>query len=285
MAWFKREKYTIVRAEREGKESNIPSGLFNKCESCGEVLTAKELDDSFRVCKKCGFHLQLGSAERVRLLIDEGTWVPRHGGVRSGDPLGFPDYAKKLASAREKTGMDDAVVTGTGMLAGTEVALGITDFAFMGGSMGSVVGEELTLLIEHAAERRLPLILVSASGGGARMQEAILSLMQMAKTSAALARLGRAGVPYISVLTHPTGGGVTASWAILGDLNVAEPGALIMFAGARVIEQTIRQRLPKDFQRAEFLQEHGVVDLVVHRHKMKETLAQALQYLRPHVPA
>ncbi|HXC65441.1 MAG TPA: acetyl-CoA carboxylase carboxyltransferase subunit beta, partial [bacterium] len=174
---------------------------------------------------------------------------------------------------------------GTGMLAGTEVALGITDFAFMGGSMGSVVGEELTLLIEHAAERRLPLILVSASGGGARMQEAILSLMQMAKTSAALARLGRAGVPYISVLTHPTGGGVTASWAILGDLNVAEPGALIMFAGARVIEQTIRQRLPKDFQRAEFLQEHGVVDLVLHRHKMKETLAQALQYLRPHVPA
>jgi len=165
------------------------------------------------------------------------------------------------------------------------VALGITDFAFMGGSMGSVVGEELTLLIEHAAERRLPLILVSASGGGARMQEAILSLMQMAKTSAALARLGRAGVPYLSVLTHPTGGGVTASWAILGDLNVAEPGALIMFAGARVIEQTIRQRLPKDFQRAEFLQEHGVVDLVVHRHKMKETLAQALQYLRPHVPA
>jgi acetyl-CoA carboxylase carboxyl transferase subunit beta len=285
MAWFKREKYTIVRSEREGKETNIPAGLFSKCESCGEVLTAKELDDSFRVCKKCGFHLQLGAAERVRLLIDEGTWVERAHSVASGDPLGFPEYAKKLASARAKTGLRDAVVTGTGNVNGIKIALGITDFSFMGGSMGSVVGEELTLLIEQATQQRIPLVLVSASGGGARMQEAILSLMQMAKTSAALARLGRAGVPYLSVLTHPTGGGVTASWAILGDLNIAEPGALIMFAGARVIEQTIRQRLPKDFQRAEFLQEHGVVDLVVHRHKMKESLTQLLGYLQPKAKA
>ena len=285
MAWFKREKYTIVRSEREGKETNIPAGLFTKCESCGEVLTAKELDDSFRVCKKCGFHLQMGAAERVRLLIDEGTWSERAHSVFSGDPLGFPEYAKKLAAARAKTGLSDAVVTGTGNINGVKVALGITDFSFMGGSMGSVVGEELTLLIELATQRRLPLVLVSASGGGARMQEAILSLMQMAKTAAALARLGRAGVPYISVLTHPTGGGVTASWAILGDINIAEPGALIMFAGARVIEQTIRQRLPKDFQRAEFLQEHGVVDLVVHRHKMKESLTQLLGYLQPKAQA
>ena len=281
MAWFKREKYTIVRAEREGKESNIPSGLFSKCESCGEVMTAKELEDSFRVCKKCGFHLQLCAKERVRLLIDEGTWTPTPSPVTGGDPLGFPEYADKIKAAREKTGLSEAVVTGTGKLAAVDVALGVTDFSFMGGSMGSVVGEELTRLIERATGDRLPLILVSGSGGGARMQEAILSLMQMAKTSAALARLGRARVPYISVLTHPTGGGVTASWAILGDLNVAEPGALIMFAGARVIEQTIRQRLPKDFQRAEFLQEHGVVDRVVHRHKLKETLALMLSYLKP----
>ncbi len=281
MAWFKREKYTIVRAERDGKESNIPTGLFSKCDSCSEVMTAQELKDRFRVCKKCGFHMVLCAEERVRLLIDEGTWNPCEL-VEGIDPLGFPDYAAKLQSARGKVGRPDAVVTGVGDLQGRPVALGVTDFAFMGGSMGSAVGEQLTRLIERATEERLPLVLVSGSGGGARMQEAILSLMQMAKTSAALARLARAGVPYISVLTHPTGGGVTASWAILGDLNLAEPGALIMFAGARVIEQTIRQRLPKDFQRAEFLREHGVVDEVVHRHKLKEVLALALSYLAPH---
>ncbi len=281
MAWFKREKYTIVRAERDGKESNIPTGLFSKCDACSEVMTAKELAESFRVCKKCGHHMTLCAAERVRLLIDEGTWTPRPNPVEGGDPLGFPEYAEKLKSARRRTGLRDAVITGTGTLFGLPVALGVTDFGFMGGSMGSVVGEELTRLIEHAIEARLPLVLVSGSGGGARMQEAILSLMQMAKTSAALARLGRAGLPYVSVLTHPTGGGVTASWAILGDVNLAEPGALIMFAGARVIEQTIRQRLPRDFQRAEFLQEHGVIDRVAHRHQLKETLAQILGYLRP----
>lgn len=281
MAWFKREKYTIVRAERGGGGTNIPSGLFSKCESCSEVMTAKELEDSFQVCKKCGHHFQLGCADRVRLLIDEGTWEPRAYSHQSGDPLGFPEYADKLKKAQAKTGLEDAVLCGTGLLNGRGIALGITDFSFMGGSMGSVVGEELTLLIEHATAQRLPLVLVSGSGGGARMQEAILSLMQMAKTSAALARLGRAGVPYVSVLTHPTGGGVTASWAILGDLNIAEPKALIMFAGARVIEQTIRQRLPKDFQRAEFLQEHGVIDQVVHRHKMKEMLSLTFSYLQP----
>lgn len=284
MAWFKKEKYTIVRAEREGKESNIPSGLFSKCEDCSEVMTAKELTDSFRVCKKCGSHMVLGSAERVRLLIDEGTWEPRAHCGHSNDPLKFPDYAAKLKKAQEKTGMEEAVVTGTGQMNGVRVALGITDFSFMGGSMGSVVGEELTLLAELALKERIPLILVSGSGGGARMQEAILSLMQMAKTSAALARLAQAGVPYLSVLTHPTGGGVTASWAILGDLNFAEPKALIMFAGARVIEQTIRQRLPKDFQRAEFLQEHGIIDQVLHRHKLKDGLSMALSYLRPRKP-
>ena len=281
MAWFKKPKYTIVRAERDAASTSIPTGLFTKCDECSEVMTAKELEESFRICKKCGFHFMLGAQERVRLLIDEGTWVVRPLETRSIDPLQFPDYADKLKKSREKTGMDEAVVTGTGKLNGIEVALGITDFSFMGGSMGSVVGEELTRLAELALKRRIPLILVSGSGGGARMHEGILSLMQMAKTSAALARLAQAGIPYISLLTHPTGGGVTASWAILGDLNFAEPGALIMFAGARVIEQTIRQRLPKDFQRAEFLQEHGVIDQVVHRHQLKAHLGLTLSYLKP----
>jgi acetyl-CoA carboxylase carboxyl transferase subunit beta len=281
MAWFKKPKYTIVRAERDAASTSIPSGLFSKCEGCGEVMTAKELEEGFQVCKKCGFHFLLGAQERVRLLIDEGTWKARALETRSHDPLDFPDYKDKLKKAREKTGLEEAIVTGTGDIAGVRVALGITDFTFMGGSMGSVVGEELTRLAELALKERIPLILVSGSGGGARMHEGILSLMQMAKTSAALARLAQGGVPYLSVMTHPTGGGVTASWAILGDLNFAEPGALIMFAGARVIEQTIRQRLPKDFQRAEFLQEHGVVDLVVPRPQLKARLAQALGYLRP----
>jgi acetyl-CoA carboxylase carboxyl transferase subunit beta len=281
MAWFKREKYTIVRAGKDIKESNIPTGLFSKCESCGEVMTAQELETSFRVCKKCNFHMQINSRERVRLLVDEGTWNERPHSVVGGDPLGFPEYPDKLKQAREKTGLADGVVTGTGKIGGIEVALGVTDFAFMAGSMGSVVGEELTRIIEHATASRLPLVLVSGSGGGARMQESILSLMQMAKTSAALARHGRAGLPYISVMTQATGGGVMASWAVLGDMNLAEPGALVFFAGARVIEQTINQRLPKGFQRSEFLQEHGVVDKVVHRHKLKETLALLLGYLRP----
>lgn len=281
MAWFKRPKYTIVRSEKDAAATNIPTGLFSKCESCSEVMTAKELDESFRICKKCGFHYQLGSADRVRLLIDEGSWVERPLETASVDPLQFPDYADKLKKAKAKTGLQEALVTGTGRLNGMEVALGVTDFSFMGGSMGSVVGEELTRLAEIALKRRIPLIFVSGSGGGARMHEGILSLMQMAKTSAALARLAQAGVPYISILTHPTGGGVTASWAILGDLNFAEPGALIMFAGARVIEQTIRQRLPKDFQRAEFLQEHGVIDQVVHRHQLKAHLGLTLSYLKP----
>ncbi len=278
MAWFKKEKYTIVRAE---KKSEIPHGMFTKCESCSEVMAAKELEERFRVCKKCGFHFLLSSAERVRLLIDEGSWVVHPLTTYSHDPLGFPDYKEKLERSREKTGQAEAVLCGHGAMGGQPVALGITDFSFMGGSMGSVVGEELTRLIEYGLEHRMPVVLVSGSGGGARMHEGILSLMQMAKTSAALARLSSAGIPYLSVLTHPTGGGVTASWAILGDLNFAEPDALIMFAGARVIEQTIRQRLPKDFQRSEFLREHGVIDEVVPRERLKETLVRALGYLAP----
>jgi acetyl-CoA carboxylase carboxyl transferase subunit beta len=238
-----------------------------------------QLEQTLKVCPRCNHHMALSARERVDLLIDAGTFNEHRHGVTTGDPLGFSDYPAKLAKARQATGMEDGLLKGDGLLNGRRVALGATEFAFMGGSMGSVMGEEITRLAEFALERRLPLILVSASGGGARMQEGILSLMQMAKTSAALARLSDHGLPYISVLTHPTGGGVTASWAILGDLNIAEPNALIMFAGARVIEQTIHQRLPKGFQRSEFLQEHGVIDKVAQRAELKATLAQALGYL------
>jgi acetyl-CoA carboxylase carboxyl transferase subunit beta len=277
MAWFKRPKYTIVKAE---KKSEVPQGVFHKCEQCGAILLDKELEDNFNVCPKCGNHRNLLAVDRIRLLIDEGTWHPHPLKARSSDPLKFPDYAPKLKRAKDKTGLEEAIVKGDGLLNTIPVALGVTEFNFMGGSMGSVVGEELTRLIEFAAEKKMPLILVSGSGGGARMHEGILSLMQMAKTSAALARLAEAGQPFFSVLTNPPGGGVTASWAILGDLNFAEPGALIMFAGARVIAQTIRQRLPENFQRSEFLQDHGVIDQVVDRRKLKEALGLALGYLK-----
>jgi acetyl-CoA carboxylase carboxyl transferase subunit beta len=276
MAWFKRPKYTIVRT---GKKTEVPQGMFQKCDECGQILMDKELADNFNVCPKCSHHMLLSASERVKLLIDEGSWTEHPLSTRTADPLKFPDYAQKVKRSREKTGMDEALLKGDGLLQGIPVALGVTEFNFMGGSMGSVVGEELTRLIEFAAAKKMALVLVSGSGGGARMHEGILSLMQMAKTSAALMRLAEAGCPFISVLTHPTGGGVTASWAILGDLNLAEPNALIMFAGARVIEQTIRQRLPKDFQRSEFLQDHGVIDQVVDRRKLKENLGQALRYL------
>jgi acetyl-CoA carboxylase carboxyl transferase subunit beta len=278
MAWFKKPKYTIVRTE---KKTEIPEGTFTKCASCGEVVTRLQLEASGKVCPKCGHHFLLSARERVAMLLDAGTFKEHPLTMHTGDPLGFTDYPAKLAKAQTETGMEEAMIKGEGRLAGTHVALGVTDFAFMGGSMGSAMGEEITRLVEFACDKSIPLIMVSGSGGGARMQEGILSLMQMAKTAAALARLSDRGVPFLSVMTHPTGGGVTASWAILGDLNIAEPNALIMFAGARVIEQTIRQRLPKGFQRAEFLLEHGMVDMVVERSKLKETLALGLSYLKP----
>lgn len=278
MAWFKKPKYTIVRT---AKKTEVPQGMFQKCESCSQILMEQELKDNWNVCPRCAHHMGLPAKDRARMLIDEGSWNEHKLLARSSDPLKFPEYAEKLKRAREKTGLDEAIVKGDGRLDGIPVALGVTEFAYMGGSMGSVLGEELTRLIEFAAEKGVALILVSGSGGGARMHEGILSLMQMAKTSAALARLAEKKLPFLSVMCHPTGGGVTASWAILGDLNFAEPGALIMFAGARVIEQTIRQRLPKDFQRSEFLQEHGVIDTVVDRRKLKEALAMSLRFLKP----
>lgn len=276
MAWFKRPKVNIVRS---GKKTEVPEGTFQKCDECGQILTDQELEENFYVCPRCSHHMLLAATARVKMLIDAATWEEHPLRTRSVDPLEFPDYKPKLKRSKSKTGLEEALVKGEGKIHGIPVALGITEFNFMGGSMGSVVGEEITRLIEVAVEKKLPLILISGSGGGARMHEGILSLMQMAKTSSALMRLAEKGCPYISVLTNPTGGGVTASWAILGDLNLAEPNALIMFAGARVIEQTIRQRLPKDFQRSEFLLEHGVIDQVVDRRKLKDNLAQALRYL------
>jgi acetyl-CoA carboxylase carboxyl transferase subunit beta len=277
MAWFKKPRYTIVKTET--RRTEIPEGMFTKCDACSEVLTKLQLDQTDKVCPRCGHHMMLSARERVAVLADADSFNEHAHAQETGDPLGFSDYPAKLAKARQATGLSEALIKGDALIHGRRVALGVTDFSFMGGSMGSVMGDEIARLIEFAIEHKLPLILVSSSGGGARMQEGILSLMQMAKTSAALARLSDRGLPYISLMTHPTGGGVTASWAILGDLNLAEPNALIMFAGARVIEQTIRQRLPKGFQRAEFLQEHGVIDQVVPRSELKKTLAQALDYL------
>jgi acetyl-CoA carboxylase carboxyl transferase subunit beta len=255
--------------------------MFTKCEECGEVLMGKQLEASHKVCPKCGFHMYLSARERIELLIDPGTWREHAYKVQTGDPLGFPEYPLKLAKAQESTGMQDSLIKGDGRIGGVHVALGVTDFKFMAGTMGSTMGEEITNLVEFGLEKRIPVVLVSGSGGGARMHEGVLSLMQMAKISAALARLSDAGIPYISVLTHMSGGGVMASWGNLGDLTLAEPRALIFLAGARVIEQTIRQRLPKDFQRAEFLVEHGFVDQVVERSRLKETLGLALTYLQP----
>ncbi len=252
-----------------------------KCSHCSELIHANELKQNLHCCPKCSYHYRLSAPQRIELLADKGTFVELFGEYSSGDPLNFVDlepYTERLKKAQEKTGRRDAVMVGECKLYNQDVALGVLDFSFMGGSMGSVVGEKLTLLIETAIAKRLPLVLVSASGG-ARMQESILSLMQMAKTSAALAKLGQAKLPYISVLTNPTTGGVTASFATLGDIIVAEPDALIGFAGPRVVEQTTREKLPPGAQRSEFLLEKGMIDCIVNRHHLKDKLSLILEFL------
>jgi acetyl-CoA carboxylase carboxyl transferase subunit beta len=252
-----------------------------RCEDCREIVYGKELDRNLRICPKCGYHFRIDAPARVRLLLDDAAPRELFRDVRPTDPLKFRDtrpYADRLRAYQEAVGVADAVLVVEGTIDGMPVVAAVMDYRFMGGSMGSVVGEKITRAVEHAARERKPLLVVSASGG-ARMQEGILSLMQMAKISAALALLREARIPYLSVLTDPTTGGVTASFAMLGDLNVAEPGALIGFAGPRVIEQTIRQSLPDGFQRSEFLLEHGFVDLVVKRSELKETLARCLRHL------
>ncbi len=264
----------------EGKKS-VPSGLWTKCEACGESLFEKDLEASLRVCPNCGHHLRLPTPARVALIVDEDSFVEHDAGMKSTDPLNFhidtKKYKDSLKRAESKSGPADAYLSGSATIEGQPVEIGFFVFEFMGGSMGSVVGEKITRQLERALERRVPALIFSASGG-ARMQEGVLSLMQMAKTSAARARLQEAGIPYISVLLDPTTGGVAASFAMLGDVIITEPNALIGFAGPRVIEQTIRQQLPEGFQRSEFLLEHGMVDMVVKRRELKATLARTIRW-------
>ena len=277
--WFKKDR--APKEVREGRTSKVPEGLWVKCDNCRQILYNKELARNFKICPKCGFHFRLSAPERLRMLLDDEKYVEIDTGLRSSDPLKFRDskkYRDRLRDAEAAVGPSDAIVIAMGSLEGIPVVIGAMEFFFMAGSMGSVVGEKIARAAERALTDRRPLILVSTSGG-ARMQEGILSLMQMAKISAALGRLAEGKVPYISVMTDPTTGGVTASYAMLGDLNLAEPNALIGFAGPRVIEQTIRQTLPEGFQRSEFLLEHGMLDLIVERSEMKATIGRCLRLL------
>ncbi|HEV3486340.1 MAG TPA: acetyl-CoA carboxylase, carboxyltransferase subunit beta [Vicinamibacterales bacterium] len=279
MAWFRKEKKPKEVVE---KQTTIPEGLWVKCDDCKEIVYRKEVDANFNTCPKCGYHFRLTAKDRFQLLFDDHKYKEFATEIRSGDPLGFRDtkrYADRLKVYQNRVGPGDAVLCAEGKLDGMIVVICAMEYSFMGGSMGSVVGEKITSAIERCIEKKLPLIIVSCSGG-ARMQEGIFSLMQMAKISAALARLSDAGLPFISVLTDPTTGGVTASYAMLGDLNIAEPKALIGFAGPRVIEQTIRQTLPEGFQTSEFLVEHGMVDLITPRAEMKATIARFLRMFR-----
>jgi acetyl-CoA carboxylase carboxyl transferase subunit beta len=279
MAWFKKTRKPIATPKKD-KASRVPEGLWVKCPDCSQAIYNKDLATNLGVCPKCAHHFRISAAERLRMLFD-GEWVEHDKDLMSTDPLLFTDtkpYKARLKSGIEATGLKDAVIVASGAIDGIDTELAAMEYAFIGGSMGVVVGEKITRGIERAIESRRPLVIVCCSGG-ARMMEGALSLMQMAKISGALARLDRARLPYISVLTDPTTGGVTASFAMLGDLNVAEPKALIGFAGPRVIEQTIRQKLPEGFQRSEFLLEKGMIDLVVDRRELKGVIARALRFM------
>jgi acetyl-CoA carboxylase carboxyl transferase subunit beta len=276
MAWFRKEKQKLVAQKRE-----LAADVWEKCDGCGEILYTRRLEENHRVCPECGHHFRISAPEYAELLFDEGLTEEFDANLRSADPLSFVDskpYTARIRDAEEKVGTYDAVLTGAGRIDGREVCAGIMDFGFIGGSMGSVVGEKIARMVERGVERSAPVVIVSASGG-ARMQEGIFSLMQLAKTSAALQRLAATGLPYISILTHPTTGGVTASYAMLGDVNLAEPGALIGFAGPRVIKETIRQDLPDGFQRSEFLKDHGMVDRIVSRGDMRDTVSLLLHHM------
>ncbi len=280
MAWFKREKKSIDNPVHPDDRRVRTEGMWSKCEECGQILWKKDLEANWEVCPKCQHHFPLSSQKRLELLLDDAQYTEHDATLKSTDPLEFVDtkpYKKRLADAQKKLGMSDAIRTAEGKLNGREILCCAMEFGFIGGSMGAVVGEKVTRAAEMSRDRRMPLVIVSCSGG-ARMMEGTVSLMQMGKICAALGRLDEAKVPYISVLADPTTGGVTASYAMLGDLNIAEPGALIGFAGPRVIEQTIRQKLPKGFQRAEFLLEHGMLDAIVHRKEMKSYIASALDF-------
>ena len=278
MAWFRRSKVSI---QTEPLRKDVPDGMWTKCEGCGEIIHRKQLEQQVYTCIKCNYHFRIGSREYIPILVDEGSFKEMERKVRSTDPLEFEDtkrYKDRVKESMRKTQLTDAVRVGIGKMNGWSVVIAVMDFSFIGGSMGSVVGEKVTRAIEKALKLKAPLIIVSSSGG-ARMMEGVYSLMQLAKTSGKLAQLSDAGIPFISVMTDPTTGGVTASYAMLGDINLAEPGALIGFAGPRVIKQTIGRDLPKGFQRAEFLQEKGFVDVVVHRKDLKETITKILKLL------
>jgi len=278
MSWLRRPS---PRPQGGTPARDVPDGVWVKCDDCSEILYFKELERNLHICPKCDHHFRIRASRYIEILTDEGSFREMDAGLLSGDPLHFRDskrYTDRLADARKKTGLNEAVVTGSGILDGMPVALGVMDFAFIGGSMASVVGEKLARVMKHGLDQGIPVIVVSASGG-ARMMEGILSLMQMAKTSVLLARLREKGIPYISILTDPTTGGVTASFASLGDVIFAEPGALIGFAGPRVIRETVAQELPPGFQRSEFLLEHGFVDRIVDRRELKATVGQILSIL------
>jgi acetyl-CoA carboxylase carboxyl transferase subunit beta len=278
MAWFKRQSGEL---DPSGERKMRTEGLWVKCDSCRQIIWKKDLEDNLNVCPKCDKHFRIDARSRLGLLFDDNQFETFDGNLVSTDPLKFVDlkaYSSRLKQARNDTGLTDAVINAQGKLNGRPVVMSAMEYAFIGGSMGAVVGEVITRAIEKAADTKQPLVIISASGG-ARMMEGVISLMQLAKISAALARLDELKVPYISVLTDPTTGGVTASFAMLGDLNIAEPGALIGFAGPRVIEQTIRQKLPQGFQRSEFLLEHGMLDAVVHRRDLKPYISRALDFM------
>ncbi len=273
---FRKTKYVTVRPEgNQTEKRDIPEGLWVKCPRCNEILYTKELDKNCKVCQKCNYHFRLNAQERIRMTVDEGSFQELDHELTTINPLHFPNYSEKIATVQESTGLKEAILVGEATIEGNPVMIGVMDSHFIMGSMGSVVGEQIARTIEKAIERRCPMLLFSTSGG-ARMQEGILSLMQMAKTSAALAKLDEAGLLFISVFTDPTTGGVTASFASLGDIIIAEPGALIGFTGPRVIEQTIRQKLPEGFQRAEFMRQHGMVDMIINRLTLRDTLAKIL---------
>jgi acetyl-CoA carboxylase carboxyl transferase subunit beta len=282
MAWFKRESGEL---DTSGAKTVRTEGLWVKCDNCRQIIWKKDLEENLHVCPKCDKHFRIDAQTRLAQLMDDGQYETFDGNLSSTDPLKFVDlkpYSSRLKQAQKDTGLKDAIINARGKLMGRPVIASVMEYSFIGGSMGAVVGEAITRAVERAVETKTPLIIVSASGG-ARMMEGVISLMQLAKISAALARLDETKVPYISLLTDPTTGGVTASFAMLGDLNIAEPGALIGFAGPRVIEQTIRQKLPAGFQRSEFLLQHGMLDAVVHRKQLKPYIARAFDFMTPAV--
>lgn len=278
MAWFKKKKELVTE-----KKVKIPEGLWVKCENCKEIIYKKEIEKNLQICPKCDYHFRINAYERVKLIVDEGSFIELDSELSTTDPLNFKDtvtYKNRIEENRKKTGLKEAAIYGTALINQRPVVVAIMDFSFMGGSMGSVVGEKITRAAELSLEKSIPLITV-ASSGGARMQEGMFSLMQMAKVSAAISKLKEASILYISILADPTFGGVTASFAMLGDIIIAEPKSLIGFAGPRVIEQTIKQQLPENFQRAEFLLEHGMIDMIVNRKDMKNTLYRLIELLMP----